>query len=643
MALGEELKKIKHIYGEEFMKICRENFPIVLEQEGLLTQILENNFANNARTLAKDIKEQDKIAEFKDYIYSKFNKYNRKKAQIKETIKNPYDLLKDAGYTLYECHSEEEIQSFRKYYARGESLCTFNGGRLDKCICFWAIKDDAEQILRENFIVPNREDAYSTSVLAIQFDKFGKCMVSIKSRYNHVVPNPDCTYGNDLDRIAEGLSISFEKMLEERGYEFTGELDAKLYLNNYRVGSDGRFYKYNIREFGACYCPGNIIISHEDMIEALPNPEQQVLIDNYILDLKEKTITKAMAGMVKQRDSFPDAFKNIEKIDRQKDKKTGETTFTIYMKDKKPAIIVVDSLNQIVEYSNPNLTELGDGFMRFNKTLRKLDVHDIKKIGANVLFKNTVLTEMDFSEVRSIGASFLSYNEKIEEIVAPKLKKVTEYFLRSNDKIQKFVAPELKTVGDEFLAKAKTLKTIDMPRLESVGAYFLQGNETLTKIDLPKLTTVGHSFLFSNKCIKEANLPKLQEVGYSFMFANRNIEKIELPNLTKVSTSFMHNNNKIKSLRLPKLQKVDAYFMAENTTVEDFKAPRLNSVANGFMCSNPRFKKIRCHSIYLRGIDLAKLDKENNVTKEEMSQVGKAIEWFRKTTKNLLNKDKDDR
>lgn len=45
--------------------------------------------------------------------------------------KTSKELLSEAGYNLYECKSEEEIQYFKRYYVPSEALCTFKGGRLE--------------------------------------------------------------------------------------------------------------------------------------------------------------------------------------------------------------------------------------------------------------------------------------------------------------------------------------------------------------------------------------------------------------------------------------------------------------------------------------------------------------------------------
>lgn len=76
MAESKELKKIKKMYGEDLMKLCRDFFPTILEKEGLLTEILTQSFATNTRTLFDDLmlnqgieeKYEDRIRKYKGII-----------------------------------------------------------------------------------------------------------------------------------------------------------------------------------------------------------------------------------------------------------------------------------------------------------------------------------------------------------------------------------------------------------------------------------------------------------------------------------------------------------------------------------------------------------------------------------------------
>ena len=82
---------------------------------------------------------------------------------------------------MYECKTESDIQEFRKYYAPGEELCTFNGGRLNRCHVFFAVKKNVDQITRTNFLNPQRQDEYGTSVISIQFTRGKPNILSIKN------------------------------------------------------------------------------------------------------------------------------------------------------------------------------------------------------------------------------------------------------------------------------------------------------------------------------------------------------------------------------------------------------------------------------------------------------------------------------
>ena len=151
----DDLKYLKKHYGEDFSRLCRGLFPTILEQEGLLTQLITSKFAPT-RSLAEDLK--GKEDSFKSFIYSLRD--DGVEEAVRQDTKTPEELMKEAGYILYpECQTEEDIQSFRHYYHRnngptpeykggvpefrdGEELCTFNGFRLERCRVWFAVKEN---------------------------------------------------------------------------------------------------------------------------------------------------------------------------------------------------------------------------------------------------------------------------------------------------------------------------------------------------------------------------------------------------------------------------------------------------------------------------------------------------------------------
>ena len=415
MGASNELRKIKKVYGENFMKLCRALFPTLLEQEGMLYEILSSSFSDNCKNLYEDIIKADCEEEFKSYIYSKVDVENPEKKMIEE--KTPYELLKKVGYNLTECLTEEEIQKFKKYYEPREELCTFRGGRLDRCVVFWAVKENAEDIKREYFDNPKREDEYGTSVMGIQFNKHGRCTVSIKNRYNHTVNNPDATYGNDLDRIAPGLTKSFEKLLQRQyGLELNSSNLESFELPGYVVANDGKYYKYNMEIDGDYYCPGNIVIKNGEVIQ-IGKPEEGLLVDYFYIDKRNKTIK--VCGDI--RDSFVDDLQKIENIEVVKSEEENiSRIIKVYLQDiEEPVLIGIDENNQIVKYVNKNLTNIGKRFLSCNKGLAKIEIPNATQVGDYFLAWNEGLTKIEMPKLIEIGNGFLYGNKGLTQLKLP--------------------------------------------------------------------------------------------------------------------------------------------------------------------------------------------------------------------------------
>ena len=206
-----------------------------------------SHFAPN-HYLYQDIIDNNQIHEFKNYIYS-FYDVEKKEVITSKSVK---ELMDDAGYEIYECHTEEDIQKFKKYYKSGEELCTFQGGRLDTCYVFFAVKKNVDEIRREHFKNPRRQDEYGTSVISIQFSRGSINTLSIKNRYNHTVNNPDATYANNLENIIPWLTNAFER---EYHLNINQTESQDFELENYVLANDRRYYRYNYEINNIYYCP----------------------------------------------------------------------------------------------------------------------------------------------------------------------------------------------------------------------------------------------------------------------------------------------------------------------------------------------------------------------------------------------------
>lgn len=570
-SMNTDLKLIKKHYGENMMHLCRQLFPTILEEEGLLSKTITDTFAPN-HFLYEDIIESEKIEDFKNYIYKKLNVENECVKIINET---PKELLDEAGYYLYECKTEKDIQSFKKYYALGEELCTFNGGRLNTSHVFFAVKKDVDQIKRKKFKNPDRQDEYGTSVISIQFTKGKVNTLSIKNRYNHIVRNPDATFSNNLENIIEGLTQSFEK---KYNLNINQNTSRNFELNNYVKANDGKYYKYNYEIHNIYYCPNNIIIENFEPKQL--EKEKYILLDYFILDLVNKKIfTKNIP------DSFTDGLENITKINIKKIPNSGEKEIELILKEKKKVIIRIDETNRIVEYTNDNLIKIKSMFLCLNTHLRKISLANLescsddclysniyleyayipklKIVGNNLLYKNRKLKNLYAFELKKIGDNCLQDNTELYEIIVPKLENVGRCFLYHNRALTRFRAQNLKQIGDYCLYFNIHLKDIYLPNAKEIGNNFLGRNEDLEEIDLPQAEIIGDHFMEYNVGLKSAKLPKVKQIGNDCLPSNRNLTIIEFPNASVIGENFLFRNLNLKKIYLPKAKRIGKQFLGQ--------------------------------------------------------------------------------
>ncbi len=534
--MKNELKMIKKLYGEQMVHYCRDNFATILEEDGVLLHILTSNF-NPSHNIYNDLYLSRSLDEFKNFIFNKFESRDKK---FPDATESPKELLAKAGYDLYECHTEEEIQNFRKYYARGEELCTFRGLRLNKCHVFFAVKKDVAEIKREDYPHPERQDRYGTSVISIQFTKDGSHTLSIKNRYNHAVPNPDATFSNNLDNIINGLTMSFEKYygLKQQNPSYSFEMP------NYVCANDGKFYRYNYEMNNIYYCPDNIIIDNFEVKKY--EKEKYVIFDYFILDLVNKKITLYDS---KRQDGLIDTLKDIEKIEVIKGKE--DKLINITLKDKEEVKITLNDNNEIIKIESNDLKKIGDNFLHYNKTLEEIDLPGVLVVGNRFLTKNKKITKINLASLQKIGNEFLIKNNSLEELILPNVEAIGDDFLISNRSLQVFKAPELTWVGHNFLKYNIAITELDLPSLKRAGNQFIYFNNNIQVVNLPNLEEVGDSFLGFNDVLLELSLPKLQKAGSHFLYLNRSLEKLDLPMLRKVGSHFLYLNKTITEINAP--------------------------------------------------------------------------------------------
>ena len=557
----DDLKLIKKHYGEKMSHLCRSLFPTVLETEGLLWELISNNFAYN-RSLYTDITSNQLETEFRNYIFDMINTENKDELAISKT---PKELLDEAGYNLYECHSEEEIQSFKKYYATDEELCTFNENRLKRCYVFFAVKKNVDKIKREDFDDPKRQDEYGTSVISIQFTRDDSNTLSIKNRYNHTVANPDATFSNNLDNITYGLTKSFNKEYDLNIN--SGKLN-NIEIPGYVKASDGKYYKYNYEINNIYYCPNNIIIDNFKVKKY--DKSKYIIIDYFIIDLVNKTIKLYKDNLI---DRLPDDIKNIKNIKVEKDKQTKNKKITF----NDSIEIVVNRNNQIIKYKN-DLIEKTGYFLNYNTTLKSLSMSNLKETDENFLYKNTDLEYINLPNLEYIDRYFLTSNKKLKEISLPKVKHIGNSFLSFNKSLERINLPEVEYIDNSFLNNCTSIKEIDLPKLRIIKDYVLERANNIEKINLPKVVEIGNNFMLTNEKLESIELPEVIQIGNFFLEDNRVLKNISMPKVNTLGINCLTENRDLIELDLPEVEYIDRSFLRTNISSKRINLPKLKKL-----------------------------------------------------------------
>ena len=557
MDLSKDLKYIKKKYGEQMMHYCRECFPTILNMPGKLVEILSKHFYYVKDSLYDDIKENHKEEEFNDFVYS--NAGLKNEYDIRDVSKTPKELLDDAGYDLFECKTVEEVNSFKKYFVLGEQLCTFldPASRLENKYVFFAVKKNILDIKREDFLIPDRQDEYGTSVISIQFTRDKNNHLSIKNRYNEVVNNPDSTFDNNLDNIIPGLTMSFYKAY---GIREIYDENSEFQMDNY-ISIDEEYYKYNYKLNDIYYCTNNIIVDNGNVIKY--DPEKYIIMDYFIIDLVNKKID---VYDNKLRDSFSEVIGKIKNIEivRNQDYKN------VYITNEENNVfeLALSFVNKLIGIKNNKINELPNRFLVSNQYLKYLEFNEVRNIGNEVLYANTDLECLKLDNVQIIGDYFLTNNMSLRKINLDKVIRTGDDFLKRNLLINEISMKSLEDVGMSFMFSNKEMRTIDMPNLVKVGKCFFKSNDKVIYAVLPCLRKTGDYFMAEARGLRMFEADNLEKTGDMFLIGNKDLEYISLPNLKETGKMFLGSNEIIMSVNLPNLSYLPKYFLRNAMEIE---------------------------------------------------------------------------
>ncbi len=582
---NEDLKYIKKHYGEDFAKMCRTLFPTLLEQPGFLKQLISEHveptksFVRDMATF-EDNKEFDYENSFKNFIYS-FVDVEKEKPEI-TTNKTAKELLDEAGYILYpECQTEEEIQSFKKYYATGEELCTFRGGRLDYCRVWFAVKKNVDEIKRENFKAPNRQDEYGTSVISIQYTKQEPSTLSIKNRYNHAVNNPDATFSNNLDNIIPGLANAFTRDFHIIANETNAEgMEFYPYLQ-----LSGKLYRANNEIDNVWYCSNNVIVDNFQLKRF--DKTRYIVVDKYVIDKQEKTIVcyNNTKDKEKDQDEFTKTIGNIKSIQEVTNK--GGRDIVITPENGEKIVIGINDNNQLISYTNHNVTKVGDNFLADSLNIEMLDMKNLTTVGDNFLenrLSYATSTPIKItSKIEYAGNNFFpNFSTEDIEIDLSHIKELGNSCFNTyiDNKGDSLSFPMLQKCGDHCFGDVLGIKTADFASLTTAGEGFFIKAPDLVSFKANNLKTLSHFSFNSAPNLEHLEIESLQHIGDSSFMHVKSLQEFIAPDLTSTDLYFLQNAESLTTVYAPKLGKLEEYSLCNVPNLQQCDLSSVQEIHN---------------------------------------------------------------
>ena len=328
------------------------------------------------------------------------------------------------------------------------------------------------------------------------------------------------------------------------------------------------------------------------------------MIDYFILDKEKKRLRLYDAYI---EDGFCKCFENIEKIQMEKNSEKEKQTRVIIIETKDselPISIEIDKDNNIIGYSNPQLTQVGDRFLQLNNQLSKLNLPQLTQVGNNFLGGNNQLSELNLPQLTQVGDGFLQQNNQLSELNLPQLTQVGHYFIPCNEQLSK----------------------LNLSQLTQVGNNFLKCNEQLSELNLPQLTQVGDSFL-GNLSAAVKQLAKIE--GEKGIEINLKTEKTSLQQKVFYKDRKIENNVQIETISNDNIEKNEnskSAFIENIKIIEDENTLLLKRYIRGEIKKEDltEEQKKSLYTLYHKQINNFK--KSNEIRKNKLLQYKKELD-----------------
>ena len=511
--------------------------------------------------------------------------------------KSPFDLLKEAGYTAFWADDYEKQTAIRPYFSFHEELCTFcDQTKFERYFIIHCVKEGAEKLKRADFTHPMRDDAYALSVISIQILKEGG-FIKIVNRYN----NSDNTFNSNPDNIIEGLSSALKQYFQ---------VDFSSKQENMPTGfvyQNGRIYKIHQETKGVCF-GDSFYLKNGELF--LLNPDNQLVINDFVIDLKEKKVFSPVEQDNNLMELIEDEIKGktlrISKAGNTKSlyangqlilKETNNHLTHLYLPTtEKEAVNLFCLDDKIEEFESARITSFKESCFYFCPALRKIRILKLKESPDEFVMRCPKLEEVDMPSLEIMGKNNFVSLDFVPALTFFSLKKTGAFCFVDLRNLTHLSAPILEEMGANSMRKCLSLNKISFPSLMKIDSGCFYSCPKAVEFNLNNLIETGDFCFAGLQKAESFSLNALQKIG-SACFVDIGATHLILKSLTTCLDDGFRQNKFLQVLQLPSLQKTGEGFLTKNPQLRAIDISSLQVIERESFSSNKKLAIVKADAL----------------------------------------------
>ena len=205
--------------------------------------------------------------------------------------------------------------------------------------------------------------------------------------------------------------------------------------------------------------------------------------------------------------------------------------------------------NTLSEYSNANVTRIGDYVFHDCTALTSIDFPSVTSVGNYAFEDCTGLITANFPELTNVGNSSFRRCNKLTTINVEKVTSISGYAFYECKALTEISVPLLVSFGSSAFEGCSNLVNVTAPLTTSIEKSAFRYCYDLASANFPLVSTMG-SNAFEDCDLTHVNFPKVTSIQYNTFAYCSSLETVDTSSLTAIHRGALSNTSKLTALIL---------------------------------------------------------------------------------------------